>query len=661
VAAFLIALCAVSGFAATAAAEDDADRLGPVPGGWRSLPAVSPRGDDADGVPTFARVAAQSGGLADAPIDRRVRAQPVYAPLGDVSRGAAGEQPVQLTNVLSADEARDARAAAVGALALSVDADTRLRAGGGGRLSVSMPAQLADAPAVSDVRTTIHVPRAYRIGRVDDGGWRCARSGQALTCRAPGRAAAGSLDAIGVGLVAVHRGAGAHVRVRSSWDQAGSGRRTASAALALRPRPPVRVRTSTARRTVLAPSAGDASPVLLNGRLKGMVDGTPLRYRWRQLSGPKATIVAGASGVATTSVVTAQLRLPEVTRERTLRFRLSASDVRGTGTSDIRLRVLPASVAKLDPRLGALANVRTLTPPQRRLRGHRVRDGLTRAVTIGGNLTPRAGQVARLHAVGVGGAVRQARWRVSAGGDEVVRRGTHLALRLPRTAKHLRVRVEAVVGGASVSSHRTLHLSPARDARARQRRAVALAAQADPPEQDDDGDDQGDDEPLDRAGDDDQDETTTDDDADEKPAGPFCQILKAVNGGDATGGGSLSLANGTKVTLGGAIASGADCDADDAKVRFDRATFKVGVLSFEDVAGTVTADGLTVNGGTLVLSDFLSERLGGRPSVHFDSVGLFAALRTTSGSRWPVASRCRTASAGSRCPRAGSTRRRGPR
>jgi hypothetical protein len=517
--------------------------------------------------------------------------------------------------MLSDAEARAARAAAIGALALSVEGDSRLRAGGGGRLSVSMPAQLADAPAVADVRATIHVPRAYRIGEVADGGWQCRRRGQVLACGAPGRVAAGALDEIGVGLVAVHRGRGVRVRVHASWDQAGSGRRTAAAALALRPRPPVRVRTATARRTVLAPS----SPVVLTGRLKGLIDGTPLRYRWRQLSGPKATIVAGASGVATTSVVTAQLRLPAVKRERTLRFRLSASDVRGTGTSDIRLRVLPASVAKLDPRLSALHTVHALTPPQRRLRGHRVRGGLTRAVTIGGNLTPRARQVARLHAIGVGGAVRGARWTVSTGGHDGVRHGTRVALRLPRSAHRLRVRVDAVVGGARVSAHRTIHVRPAHAAHPR---PLAFAAQADTPAGDDD------DEPPDGADvEGDQGETGTDDDVEDPKAGPFCRILKAVNGGDATGGGALSLANGTTVTLGGATATGSDCDADDAKVTFDRATFKMGVLSFEDVAGRVDAQGLTVNGGTLVLPEFLSERLGGRPSVHFDTVGLYAALK----------------------------------
>ncbi|HWV85733.1 MAG TPA: hypothetical protein VNZ62_09835 [Capillimicrobium sp.] len=618
-AALLATLCAAIAVAAPARADDDGDRLGPLPGGWSSLPAISPEGDDDEGVPTFARIAARSGRIADAPIDRRVRAQPQYAPLGDVSRSAAGDQPVALTSTLSGDEARSARAAALGALALAVAADPGLRAGGGGRLSVALPAQLADAPAVADVRASIRVPRAYRVGEIADGGWRCRAAGRAIACRAPGRATAGTLDEIGVGLVAVRPGAPARVRVRASWDQDGAGRRTASATLRLRPRPPVRVHAVTARRTVLAPTSADAAPVVLTGRLKGRIDGTPLRYRWRQVSGPRATIVDGASGVATTSVVTAHLRLPQVTRPQTLRFRLSARDVRGTGAADLALRVLPATVARLDPRLEALTRVRALTPPQRRLRGHRVGAGLTRAVRIEGGPSPRAGQVARLRAVGVGGAVGAVRWTVRAGGDTTVRRGEQLVVRLPRSGRHVRVDVRAEVGGARVAAQRTLHLRPA----APQPRAVARAAQADA--DDDDGDDPVQDgDPAD----DGDDDATAPDDADEQehPGGPFCRIFDAVKGGDPTGGGALSLASGTTVTLGGASASGGACDADGAKVAFDAATVRIGVLSFEDVTGEVDADGMMLTGGTVVLPDVLRERLGSGWSASFESAGLYAAL-----------------------------------
>ena len=631
-AALLVALCAALALAATVRA-DDGDRLGPVPGGWASLPAISPDGGDDERVPTFARVAARSGRIADAPIDRRVRARPLYGPLGDVSRAAAGDQPVQLASTLSEDEARDARAAALGALALTVAGDPGLRAGGSGRLSVSMPAQLADAPAVADVRVTIRVPRAYRAGEVAGDGWRCRRAGRAIACLAPGRAAAGSLDEIGVGLVPVRRGRPARVRVRASWDQAGTGRRAASAALALRPRPPVRVRVSTARRTVLAPASGDVSSVVLTGRLQGRIDGTPLRYRWRQVSGPPARLVAGASGVATTSVVTAHLHVPHVTRPQTLRFRLAARDVRGTGAAEIGLRVLPASVATLDPRLEALTSVRALTPPAHRLRGHRVRGGVTRAVRIEGTPTPRAGQVARLRAVGVGGALGEARWTVRAGDETTVRRGEQLVVRLPRSARHVRIDVRAEVGGARVGAQRVLHLRPA----APRPRAVARVAQADadadgpgdgdPPAGDTpDGDAPDDDGGGGDADDGDGDATTPDDDT-ERPGGPFCRIFDAVKGGDATGGGELSLANGTKVALGGATASGAACDADGAKVAFDAATVRIGVLSFEDVTGEVDADGMMLTGGEVVLPDVLRERLGSGWSAYFETAGLYAALK----------------------------------
>lgn len=273
------------------------------------------------------------------------RAAAAPGPLGDVSRHAAFTEEVRHA---SAVEMPRRRAALLGALAIGADGELRLRSGGSGVLTISLARQIETAVPVGDLRLRIAVPSQYAAGSVRAPGWRCARQGAGVGCRAPGFAAAGSLAPIELGLRA--RGSGpAAIRVTATWRQHGRLYSTSDTAR-FRVRRPMLLRASSAAASVLSPAPGlPASPIVLSARLDRSAKGIPVEYRWRQLGahGRGVDWLTATSGRASGPTVTAQVRVPRVKRPTDLRFAVTARSWRGTATATTTVTVRPNAAIRL--------------------------------------------------------------------------------------------------------------------------------------------------------------------------------------------------------------------------------------------------------------------------------------------------------------------------
>lgn len=566
-----------------------------------------------------------------------------YAPLGDVSRTAAFTD--QRTEASAVDRP-GSRAALVGALGLGAVGDTPLRAGGSGTLTVSLTDQTGRATTVRRARVAIRIPAVYRLGGVAAPGWRCGPvRGRTLRCAARGPVRAGGHAAVRVGLRARRPGR-ARVAIRASWREplrSGARRTTArrgaraqrrAAALA-RPRtatatevftvrPRLGVRVTTAHRRVLGDGAGvDGTPLVLTASLRRYDAGLPVDYRWRQLGGgPRVRWLAPAEGRAAGRLVTAKVSTPAVARRTRLRFALTARDWRGAARGVATVVVLPHRKATLAPgprRLRVAARGSTST------RRYLSRDRVTRGIEVTGSALagPRAGQRAGLRVLDQGGELERVRWSVVRGPRTTLagRRTDRerLSFVVPHGARQLTIGVRAVVSGRVVRAREVVHvvgpIRPARPGRrapaskkARRRGARRRAVRA----------------------------TTAQDDARADAAGPFCTYWNAAAAGDAgagTASAPIRLSDGTTVTLGSAVASGADCAADDARVAFTTGEVRVGRLVFEDVAGSLDAAGVTLRSGWLDLPDGWWSDLPPRLRVEPGAAGGWAADLGEDG-RW---------------------------
>jgi hypothetical protein len=636
--------------------------LGPAPGTW---PPASPGA--AAGVLPLRPLTALPRAVPTAD-DPLVVATPVYAPLGDVSQAAAATQPVTLQSVLSPADAAAARATALGALAPTLSADPRLAAGAGGALTAMFPTQLTGETTISAVRATIALPAAYRVGQLAAPGWRCIRTARRVACAAPGSRAAGALAPIRIGLIARAARAGggpAPATLQASWRQApgATDRYRAEATLPLTARRPLRVALATERDRVLAPTAGedDPAPVVVTGHLAGMRDGMPVTVAWQQVCGrpgaarpcrdderirfatPTRTTAGGAD-------VAAQVVLAPRTRAGTVRLRLTASDWRGTSADTLALRVLPTRSVRLDPQLDELRGITALRPPARRSwrTGHAVDSPVVRTLQITGTAAPRPGARVRLVArAGAGSTAGRVRWSIVRGPRRAlagaVRSGSALTFRAPRRGS-LVVQATARVSGTVVRDRHAVFVRPAATPRHRRagRRAAARAVPGDTgtapastpgaggsaaaPDADDDP------------------EAADEPPAGEAPAEPFCPRFRAAADGDAGAGTDddpIDLGSGVSVTLAGATAKGADCSAADAAVAFTAATLKLGRLSLSDVRGTLTADGLWMTDGWLVVPAAWTDLLGAaRQRYHVQAPGRTAVGAAIRDGAWaPFAGR----------------------
>ncbi|HST40920.1 MAG TPA: hypothetical protein VLK58_15495, partial [Conexibacter sp.] len=554
-----------------------------------------------------------------------------FAPLGDVSRDYAFS--AQETNATAVDQP-GRRAALIGALGLGAVGDTALRAGGSGALTITLSRQVDRSVTVRGTRVAVRIPAAYRVRGVQAPGWECAPvRGRTLRCAAVGATQAGGHGAVRVGLLA-RRAGRAGVRVSASWRE-GRGRsaarpRTTSAVETFTVRRPLGVALTASKRRVLGDGAGvDSPPIVLTARLRRYDAGLPVDYRWEQLCGARpcerVEWQTPTSGRAAGRVLTAQIRAPAVADPTKLRFALTARDWRGQTRGVATVVVLPHRAA-------------TLTPGARRLRVAERADGavrlyassarVLRALDVSGSALagPRAGQRVRLHVDPQGGELERVRWSVVRGPRATLQgravSDRTLGFVVPRGVRSFVIGVRAVVSGRVVRTRETIHVvgptRPAASRRAAGRRAAgrraaprrgraagaALAARAAAPGA-----------------------SAAQDDA----PSPFCQLFDDTAAGTTAD--AIVLADGARVTLGGATAAGADCAEDGARIAFSTAQVRVGGIVFADVAGSVTPAGLTFSSGWLDLPDGWWSDLPPRLRVEPDGVGSFAAPLGDDG-RW---------------------------
>jgi len=521
-------------------------------------------------------------------------AEDPLAPLGDVSRRAAFS--TQRRQAGAVDQAAR-RNALVGALGVGAEGDLRLRAGGGGVLTVSLQRQVDRPVPIGDASVELAVPRQYRPDAVSALGWACSRRDQTVSCRATAPAVRGTLGVIAVGLRAQGSGP-ASIDIRASWRQ-GARRYTSADTARFRVRRPMTVRATSAAGTVLSPVSGvGAAPILLSARLGRSAAGLPVAYRWRQLCRRpgcrRVTWLTVTAGRASGPVITAQARVPAVRRATRLRFAVIARSWRGAASSITTVTVRPQSTVALpSPR-----RIRTRGLAPTRTSGYMTRHAVTRGLELAGSALqgPRAGQLARLRAVAQGGRLSAPRWTELRGPRGLLTgraiRLASLVFRAPRRPGMLVLRVRATVSGQPVSDTATIHVTPGPiRARARARGA---------------------------------DETS----------GPFCGLWTAASAGDpsaGTGAAPVHLPDGSDIALGNAIVSGRGCDGPGAAVSFTAGSLTAGAARFTDVAGAVTASGVELSSGWLERPAGWTDLLPKRIRVEPGAEGAWGADLTASG------------------------------
>ncbi len=291
--------------------------------------------------------------------------------------------------------------------------------------------------------------------------------------------------------------------------------------------------------------------------------------------------------------------MPAVAAKRQLRFELIARDWRGETRAVTAVTVLPRSAAKLR---GGTRKLRVVERGNPKVRLYSARERLTRGLHVSGSALagPRVGQRVKLHVDPQGGELERVRWSVVSG-PRTLLRGAKTATReisfvVPRGRRTFVVEARAVVAGKRVRQRATVHVvGLLRPARTLARRGLTggrrvVAAQTD--------------------------------------GGAFCTLWGAADANDATAGtddAPIVTADGARVTLGHASASGGDCTTDGARVTFTTATVRLGELVFEDVAGSVSADGIVFSSGWLDLPDGWWSDLPPRLRIVPPSVGSFAA------------------------------------
>jgi hypothetical protein len=114
----------------------------------------------------------------------------------------------------------------------------------------------------------------------------------------------------------------------------------------------------------------------------------------------------------------------------------------------------------------------------------------------------------------------------------------------------------------------------------------------------------------------------------------FCAMWAAADGGDGEAGtedAPIVFEDGSELGIADAKASGEACDDDDAAISFDDGTLVVAGARFTSVAGTLTADGLTLRSADLLRPAGWWEELPAKIGVSLGESGTWGAKRSDEG------------------------------
>jgi hypothetical protein len=459
---------------------------------------------------------------------------------------------------VGATEAGKVQTRTLGALAVGLNPDPKLLAGGDGELTLSLVDQASVPTTIAGASVRVELPGSHRATSAQGVGWRCADDPGEVRCHATGTQTSTAFEPIVIALDAraPNGDATGKARARATWREDGSSYEaedsqelTAQEGLAVKAASPAGADVLDA-----VPGVGDAAPIVLRGELGRFVDGIPVTYEWRQVGGPHVRWRGETDGSATDSVVNAQFERPEVDHPEKLDFELRATDWRGTARDRVTVRLEPQRVAVLPSGSFEVGHtdLPTAVEPSQELE-----QGVTRGLRFDGPalIGPLEGQATSLRVLGESGAARSVRWSVVSGPNVLRRQQRSRAtvrFRAPPDDRPVVLRARARVAGVVKTKDVTIHSRARANAR---RPAAGRSAQ------------------------------------DEGSKVSLCTYW------DDPDGASITLEDGSKLVLGGSAKEGDACDADGAAIAFTQARLEVGSQRFDTVAGRLTGDGLAISSG----------------------------------------------------------------
>ena len=436
--------------------------------------------------------------------------------------------------------------------------------------------------------------------------WSC-RSGKTVTCRRPAVARSASGEAIrltarlpkeprrtvGIAADLAWREQRLRTGTRGVVTAAGwrSRRTGATAALQVGPRLTVTAEHLSPDRVAVGSTAPAGARAMVLRAQVGGIGGEEVGLRWRQVSGPRATFVAGESLDAATAISDARVQLPDVERAADACFVVR---VTGAGVADSArtcVRMEPLDVVSYSPRVDSLdkslgnATGPVTLPEDADLRGLRVTP--VRAVISGrGPTSVTPGRPVRLSADVTGAEVRSITWKAPPGvlvDDRA--RGDHITFTPPPLSGGTAVVTAQVTlaGGRVITAGEILVQDASRagvQASDRSDRRLAfggfgVARLGRPPAAS-------------------QARATALGTAEET----FCDLVAELGQGK---GSLIELGDGTQITVPADAQRPQDCRQRDAKIAFTGAQVTNGEISFAKVRGSITATGLDLAGGQWIL------------------------------------------------------------